>query len=301
MKIVSLTVTRNEEWVIGLSLRTALKWVDHAVVLNHASIDKTGEIVKKIADEHPGRVTVIEEKNPVWMEMDHRQTTLDVGRKAGGTHFAIVDSDEVPTANILPNLRTWMEGLKIRQLLDLPLIPVWGSLEAYRVDPTGMWQKSWLTLGWRDDQQAMWKPKADGYQYHQRPPYGTMHEEGNRSRPVGRHLEGGVMHLQFAALRRLRAKHALYKMDEVVRWPGREPNSLIEKKYSMATRENNLTLRPTPEVWWKGYDKSLVTLSCIPWQENACRDLWKQFGPEKFKGLDLYGLLPPPPDRGAGI
>jgi hypothetical protein len=227
------------------------------------------------------------------MEMDHRQWTLNAGRKAGGTHFVIADSDEVPTANVLPQLRGWFEKLEDRQLIDLPLIPVWGSLEAYRCEPTGMWQKSWLTLGWKDDGKCMWKPREDGYQYHQRPPYGTIQEVGNRSRPVGRHAEGGVMHLQFASVRRLRAKHAHYKMEEVIRWPGREPNSLIEKKYSMATRENNLTIRPCPGVWWKGYNKDLVNIGCVPWYEEACLKLWKEHGPEKFKGLDLYGLLPP--------
>jgi hypothetical protein len=298
MKIVSLTVTRNEEWVLGLSLRTALQWVDHAIVLDHASTDGTRKIVEEVMTEFPGRVSYFEEKNPVWMEMDHRQRTLDEGRKVGGTHFAIVDSDELPTANVLPNLRGWFEALKDRQLMDLPLIPVWGSLEAYRCDPSGMWQKSWLTLGWKDDGHCFWKAKEDGYQYHQRPPYGTVQEVSNRARPVGRHMDGGVMHLQFANLRRLRAKHAYYKMEEVVRWPGREHISMIEKKYSMATKENGLVIRPCPESWWKGYRKDLVAISNVPWHEDACRALWAKYGPERFKGLDLYALLPPPPNRG---
>jgi glycosyltransferase involved in cell wall biosynthesis len=66
MKIVSLTVCRNEEWVLGLSLRAALQWVDHAVVLNHASTDRTGLIVAEIMEENPGRVTYLEEMNPGW-------------------------------------------------------------------------------------------------------------------------------------------------------------------------------------------------------------------------------------------
>lgn len=302
MKIVALMVARNEEWIVNLSLRAALNWVDHAVVLVHASTDSTLQIVGKIAWEQrekygEDRVLILKHEDPIWMEMDHRQWTLEEGRRLGGTHFAIVDADEVPSANVLPKLRGWVESLKPGGLLDLPLLPIWGSLDAYRCDPSGMWQKSWLTLAFHDTKTCFWKAKDDGYQYHNRPPYGTLVGDTDRVRPVGRHQEGGVMHLQFASPRRLRAKHAHYKMSEVVRWPGREPNLMIDKKYSMATKESGLIVRPCPEAWWKGYNKDAVTLSHIPWHEEDCKRMWKEHGPAKFKGLDLYGLLPPPPGK----
>jgi hypothetical protein len=292
-KIISLTVARNEEWVIGLSLRAALSWVDYAVVLVHASTDRTFEIVCEIAKEArvkhgEDRVLILQNDNPVWMEMDHRQWTLDEGRKLGGTHFAIVDADEVPSANVLPKLRGWVETLKPGGLLDLPLLPVWGSLDAYRCDPSGMWQKSWLTLAFCDTGKCFWKAKEDGYQYHNRPPYGTLTEEVERFRPVGRHLEGGVMHLQFANQKRLIWKHIFYQMDEVIRWPGREPNLSIAKKYSVAVKENGLVLRPCPKEWWNGYDKELADISGSPWHESWCREMIQKYGPQKFKGINFF-------------
>lgn len=291
MKIVALTVTRNDAWVLGLSMRAALKWVDHTVVLNHASTDETEMVIGSVISENPGKVTVITEKDPVWMEMDHRQRTLDVGRQVGGTHFAIVDSDEVPTANVLPKLRGWFEGLKPGQLLDLPMIPTWGSLDGYRCEASGIWSKSWLTLGFADNRNCFWRPKEDGYQYHNRPPYGTMVEEQKRIRPVGGHNEGGVMHLQFAAIRRLLWKHIFYQMDEVLRWPGREPNLQIAKKYTSSVREQGIQLRPCPKEWWQGYNKDLVNLAHVPWQEAECKRLLKEHGREVFKGLNFFGLL----------
>ena len=39
--------------------------------------------------------------------MDVRQEMLDRGRRLGGTHFIIVDADEVPTGNLFAELRTF--------------------------------------------------------------------------------------------------------------------------------------------------------------------------------------------------
>lgn len=292
MKLVSLTVARNEDWIVGLSLRVALRWVDHAVVLCHACEDLTRSIVGDIYKEHPGRVTILDEPERVWMEMPHRQRTLDNGRLLGGTHFAIVDCDEIPTANIVPRMREWTEKLGPGQLLDLPLIPVWGGLDYYRTDPLGDWKRGWVTTAFRDIHGATWKPKEDGYQYHNRPPLGTKVDPANRVMPVGKHAEGGIMHLQFAHRRRLRAKHALYKMDEVIRWPGREPNVLIDQKYSKQLKDDKVVLSPIPMSWWESYDRSLINLEGDPWQEKEVKRLWAQYGSARFKGLDLFGFAP---------
>lgn len=295
MRIVGLMVTRNEEWVLNLSLRAALRWCDAVVVVDHMSTDDSRNIIRQVTHEVGEERLIFSnwEDTSKWDEMDMRQHSLDLGRRVGGEVFAIIDSDEVPCAYLLPKLRGFCDALKPKQLLDLPLIPIWGSLNVYRVDPIGMWQRSWITLAWRDDGTQFWKAKEDGYQYHNRPPYGTETAEIYRSRPIGSHMMGGVMHLQFASLKRLHAKHALYKMDEVLRWPGRESNAVIDKKYSHATDEKGIAVKWCPTSWWEGYDKGAVNLFHVPWQEAECKRLLSKHGVEKFRGLDLYGLTQP--------
>jgi hypothetical protein len=292
VKIVSLTVCRNEDWIIGLSLRAALKWVDASVVLVHSSKDRTLDIVKEVAALHLGKVEILIEENPVWMEMDVRQRMLDKGREMGGDTFAIIDSDEVPTANVLDRMRGWCGELSPGQLLDLPMIPVWNGLEYYRCDRDGVWCKSYITAAFRDAPGLCWKPKDDGYQYHNRPPYGCGLKWEDRKVPLPRHSEGGVMHLQFASLKRLYAKHAHYKMEEATRWKGREANAVIDQKYSIMTRKSGLTLRGIPKGWWAGYDRSLVSLDADPWHIEECKRMWKVHGPEAFRNLDLFGVAP---------
>ncbi|HXO41397.1 MAG TPA: glycosyltransferase, partial [Thermoanaerobaculia bacterium] len=56
MKLVGMMPVRNEDWVLGLSLRAALLFLDEVVVLDHGSSDGTPELLASIAAEHPGRV-----------------------------------------------------------------------------------------------------------------------------------------------------------------------------------------------------------------------------------------------------
>src|SRR5512143_2936420 len=105
MKLVGLMPARNEEWIIGLSARVALMWCDELIVLNHASADRTGEIVMEVAQEHPERITVLNEAASVWQEMAHRQRLLEEARRRGASHIALIDADEVLTGNLLESVR----------------------------------------------------------------------------------------------------------------------------------------------------------------------------------------------------
>jgi hypothetical protein len=118
--------------------------------------------------------------------------------------------------------------------------------------------------------------------------------------------DSGLMHLQFVSQRRLRAKQALYKLTEVIRWPGREPNQIraVDERYNLAVYgqyrapapheagllEASLTSAPM-NTWWKGYEHLMRHFhpSGEPWQEAEVLRLLAEHGREKFAGLDLFG------------
>jgi glycosyltransferase involved in cell wall biosynthesis len=109
MKLVALMPVRNEDWVLGLSARVALMWCDHLVILDHASTDRTQEILRDLCAEHPGRLTCLRNSEGLWDEMAHRQTMLEAARAENATHIAIVDADEILTANLVPGVRLTVE------------------------------------------------------------------------------------------------------------------------------------------------------------------------------------------------
>lgn len=301
MRLIGLMLARNEEWVIEFSLKAALQWVDHMVVLEHSSTDRTPEIIEKISAENPRRVSLFRETTTVWDEMVHRHRTLEEGRKLGGTHFAIIDADEVLTGNLVFSVREWIEKLEPAQLLEVPLIPCWRSLAKYRNDKS-VWSRSSLTLAVRDAPEIGWKPSGDGYQHHNRAPYGTRWTVLN---PFEDKKAGGVMHLQFANWRRLRAKHYWYRMMETIRWPGRRTPQELNKAYNEALDESEIFLSNCPSEWWDFYGElpKLVQLDGPTWYEGEIKALWEEHGPEVFHGLelpnDILGIAPPPPPDAA--
>lgn len=282
MKIVALMLVRDEEWVINLSAHVAGLWCDAIVAIAHNCTDRT---VSAICDSTSKPKLIRTVNQDPWNEMDLRQDLLNRGREIGGTHWALIDADEVLTANLIPEIRKWGEIMEPGDIIDLPMIPVWGDLTKYR-DDDSVWSKAWLSTLVRDSSDLCWKPKEDGYHFHNRVPYGKT----RRIVPISHKANGGVMHLQFACNRRLRAKHAWYKMQEVVRWPDRSSPGEIDKKYNQALNEQGIRFSPVKKEWIEGYNLLRVNLNHTPWHEKECTRLWQEHGREKFEGLELWGI-----------
>jgi hypothetical protein len=287
MKLVALMLVRNEDWVLGLSARAALMWCDAICFYLHNCTDGTHDILDRLETEYSGRIFRAWNRDEGWPEMDMRQALLEQGRAAGGTHFALVDADEVLTANLIPVICDRVEALAPRHALELPMAATWRSIWRYR-DDQSVWSKAWLSLAVCDHPDLTWKPNREGYQHHHRLPYGIAYR-----RHEGAHGTGGVMHLQFADWRRLVAKHALYQMHEAVNYP-EIPHEKLFWKYTQATDEGGLRTTQVPLDWWSLYSQwlPLLRLGGIPWHEARARELWNLHGKEKFAGLNLFGVVP---------
>ena len=283
MRLIGIMPVRDEDWIVGLSARAALMWMDALVVLNHASVDHTAEILAKISAEHPGKVHVIKEDDPVWHEMSHRQMLLEAARAMGATHIATVDADEVLAGDALPAIKDEIRELKPGEVLQMFWAHCWRGIDLYRSDPD--WMGKWASMAFRDAPEIHWETR-DGYDFHHRHPYDYT--------GLKQVLRGSaLMHLQHAVWRRLLAKQALYKMTERIRWPGRESIAEVDKKYSRTADEAGLKCSAVPVEWWAPYRDIMSGLDLsdsVPWQETECQCAMAEYGREKFEGLDLFGI-----------
>jgi glycosyltransferase involved in cell wall biosynthesis len=284
MKLIAVMPCRSEAWILRASLEAALKWVDGIVLLDHASIDETPAIIKAAADAYPNRIFCVREDDPSWPEMTHRERLLEMAREAEATHIALIDADEILTANLLSSIRGWFEQLQPGQLIEVPMLAM-RDLDHYQ-DDQSVWSGAMLTLGFCDSPNLNWKAAEDGYQHHSRPPYGCI---GARYQPIRKKDEGGVMHLQFSNTLRLRAKHILYRMIDRLKWPERETVDHLNWKYDLALQPPT-QLRTIPYSWWDGYHKELIDLNGVPWHEEEIRRLLREQGHGPFEGLDLKGF-----------
>ena len=291
MKLVAIMPARNEAWILGLSLRAALMWCDSVVLLLHACTDESLEIAAAVAREHVGRVQIIEDHNALWSEMAHRQRLLDCARLLNATHIALVDADEVLSGNLLAPIRKQVEGIPSGACLECRMPQLWGSLDNYAVDVpsshgglSANWGHSVTTVAFADNPALKWHA-ANGYDHHHREPYGSR-------RGLRMSQDGGLMHLQFANPSRLRAKHALYKMTERIRWPQKSVAE-IDALYNLAIKPSKETTQPVPAAWWEPYSHLLghVDMASAPWQTSQCEWLALEHGPDTFQGLDLFGVI----------
>ena len=288
MKIVGIMPVRNEDWILGLSLRVALKWCDQVIVGDHGCTDGSRDIMNELG------VIVRDDRESGWQEMEQRQMLLETAREYGATHIALIDADEVLTANLLPSIRHWqaVNASKPGWMLDLPLYNV-RNCEQYHTN--GVWGNRWVATAFLDQPQLHWA----GDCFHHREPFGV--NRWYRDKPVDQGF-GGVMHFWGASERRLRAKHALYRITERLKWPDKDSH-LIEYTYDPATNpESELarrmgvagpwTVEALKPEWIEPYAELMqhLHIDAEPWQEAEVRRLLAEHGREHFAGLDLLGL-----------
>ncbi len=292
MKIIATLPVRNEGWVLGASLRALLMWVNEVVILDHASTDDSWDIITQVANENHGRVYAWQSRDIEWEEMKHRQFLLDKARWHGATHIAIVDADEILTANLLDYIGNILQ-VTDKRILQLPWVCLARGLDRYY--SSGFWYQNWVSCGFKNTPEAYWEAR-DGYDFHHRHPMGYPRDW---FQPIHQNIPGhmgGLMHLQFVDERRLRAKQCLYKMTEVLRWPGREPVHVVDQRYNPAVYQSALDVtrqHPIDPNWMSLYSHLIphMRIGEEPWQERKCRELVAVHGRERFKGLDLFGVV----------
>ncbi len=286
MKLVALTLVRNDAWSIGPCIKAALRWCDDVVVFNHASTDATGSILNRISFKRPGRIHIITEPDPVWHEMQHRQRTLLMAREIGATHCAVIDADEMLTENLVPNVRDIATILKPGEFWQPPWVCCWRSLHRFRNDDS-QWSHSWVTFVFRDTTDLYWTTRENGpvtgYDYHHRHPFNST-----LSPHYVEQGQGGILHFQHANWDRLRWKQVWYRMTELIRWPefGVEK---INARYGPTSDESNMRLDNIP-LDWLPPELADVDVNAEPWQKAEVHRLIKEHGRDYFKGIDFLGL-----------
>lgn len=286
---------RNEAWCLGFTLRVALRWCDEVVVMVHSCQDESHGIAREVFGETK-RVGFAHDFDPQWNEMLQRNCLLSMARERGATHIALVDADEFLTGDLLRDIRGLVERCGCGTMLELPGYNCrdWkvGDYRMYHTN--GVWGQRWFATAFQDTPAAHW----GGDQFHHREPFGVG---WNRWKAMAQG-QGGTLHLWGASERRLRAKHALYKITERLRWPNKAASE-IEYTYDPATNPESemacrmrvngpWTFAPVKPEWLEPYQELMqyLDIDAEPWQVGEVKRLVQEYGAERFIGLDLLGV-----------
>ncbi|MHB8057203.1 MAG: FkbM family methyltransferase [Desulfuromonadaceae bacterium] len=282
-KIVGLVPARNEKYTIAQCLRALSLLTDAIVYLDDASTDETPDIVASLASQC--RIErIIRKKEWHRDEPGDRNTMLLAGREIGGTHFIIIDADEMLTANLLssPGLRDAILQLQPGDRLALNWIQLWRSIEQYRFDQS-VWTWNYKDIIFCDDGRCSYSSE---FIHTPRVP-GSL--SGNRYTIEG--YEAGLLHFQFVNWRNLLVKQAWYRCLEHNR-ESEKPVTEINERYAPSKDESGLGLAPSPAAWFSGYPFFDRTVYDRPdeWREEQILGWFRQYGREHFAGLDIWDV-----------
>lgn len=282
-KIVGLIAARNEEHIIQQCLQALSLYTDAIVFLDDASTDNTLAIVQSVATRYHIETILC---NTQWFrdEPGDRNKLLQAGRTIGGTHFIVIDADELFTANFLPNnkLKKHILSLKEGDKLVVPWIQLWRSHTQYR-DDKSVWASSQKVVAFCDDKSCFYQSEF----IHTAPaPYNLKGEIilfTDRSY--------GLLHFQFVNWENLLLKQAWYACLERIRFP-KKLCCEINQRYAPAIDETNINLVKADLDWLNGYvffDES-VYQKPSSWRKNQVCEWFNEYGKDYFAELNIWHI-----------
>ena len=282
-KIVGLVPVRNEHLMVGQCLKALSYYIDAIVVLDDASDDDTVHIIESLAQECKVEKIIKKEQ---WMrdEAVDRNLLLEAGRQLGGTHFIIIDADEMFTANCMINnqLRKIILDLQPGDRLLLNWIQLWKSINYYRFDKS-VWTWNYKDFVFCDDGTCSYDTS---YLHAKR----TPHNLSGKTYMINGYTHG-LLHFQFVNWRNLLIKQAWYRCLEHIREP-EKPISDINNRYSPSKDESELGLHQSPSEWFLGYDFFDPRIFNEPevWREKQILAWFEKYGIEHFADLDIWDI-----------
>jgi len=138
MKIIGIMRTKNNEDIIGNTLKNFEPLVDHIIIHDDNSVDKTVEICKKFKKV---KFIIINSKN-YYDAAEDKNILIHLARFLDGDWILNMDSDEVFEDRIVKLGKLFFENLIWRSkhkiaLFHFPLYHFWKSNTHYRID--SMW------------------------------------------------------------------------------------------------------------------------------------------------------------------
>lgn len=316
-KIVGMVQVRNEEPFIEQCLRALACYTDAIVILDDASTDNTVKIIRKLKKKlHIERIIINSES--AWQtknENYNRQRLLDAARAVGGTHFILkMDADQMFNWQCSKDnwLRKKIFSLKKGQLMRLPEINLWSSIDYYRDDefygPVGThWSHRPFILC--DDGYCNYNSNKPGSQA------GVIHGSvvpANRKTAKGvpmnvdyTDLEHGVLHFKCVNLDDIYSKRVWYMCLELIRMneksdPTHYKENAIKLNEHYKTVEfaglhprekEKVKVARTRKKWFKYpfFDASIYKKS-YDWRRPEVEKWFRRHGADYFADLDIWDL-----------
>lgn len=277
--LIALVRIKNEQTSVMYFGTKLLNFVDKICFLDDNSSDSTSIEIERLKHEAGNsKIYLIEKKQEHYDELSDRSLLLDLGRSVGGKFFLVIDSDELPTANLSGStMKDICQKISPGDSVEFQWIQLWRSLEYYRVDQ-GLWNNNYKPFLFCDEPNSSYLG-------------GVIHTPriprllGKNFKIKGPRL--GILHFQFCNWSSVLLKHYWYKALERLKY-SEKPSSLINARYNASLDERNLQLSPSKVEWFRDFGETPSMM--IPnnyWRASELVSWEKNYSRLHFEGLDI--------------
>eukprot|EP00002_Diphylleia_rotans_P013236 TRINITY_DN2578_c0_g1_i3.p1 TRINITY_DN2578_c0_g1~~TRINITY_DN2578_c0_g1_i3.p1 ORF type:complete len:565 (+),score=89.53 TRINITY_DN2578_c0_g1_i3:541-2235(+) len=274
-KIVGLFHVRNVEKILKVTLPTFAKVMDSIVILDNNSTDKTLEVITSLKESCKIEKIITHQAGDKLDELKMKQILLDEGRRVKGTHFSLVDADEMFSWSLLQDdlLRTMIQNLRPLEMITTPWVHLWQSVHHFRFEPSFRYDplSRRQCVGWADHPSLNFcvDEKCIPRIHIARCP-----QVGEKARLI--HLGGlqnVLIHLRFLEdVDSISMKQVWYMMKEKVMNPMKSDKDIIgfyKEKFNVKPQH----LQPSPRKWFSGYNMKVSQGLMIAYAEH---DIWRE-------------------------
>ncbi len=279
MKIIALLPFKNESHVLPSYLSSVVPVTNKIIAIDDGSTDDSAKIMKEAGAEvhfwNKDRMKF------GWAELGIRQTLLELGREAGGTHFIVLDADETFTSPFLKVYNKVFQQLEPGQRVLMQWLAMWKSVDHYK-DDSSVWSNNYKDFIFRDD-------RTNDY------PKIWMHTPRTPGKFANQNYDltlnpkyGAVMHFQFSNWDMFQIKQCWCRMSEYIKDPHLVQS--INTKYKI-TLDSDSTVTALPENWKTGivfpkfdYSDDLSSF----WRLSEIEAWFKVHGVSFFRDLEIW-------------
>ena len=272
-KIICLTPTKNEGWILDKFLACASLWADHIIISDQSSTDDTIEIARRCE-----KTIVIHNPSKDFDEVSMRQGLLDEARKIVCDKRIIIylDADEILSANFQDSAE-WetIQNAAPGIFFKAQCINIYPSIDHY-FSP-----KMDFLIGFVDDNQSnFYGPSLHGW----RLPYTHI-------KPYIILRDIKFLHFPYLNVARFTSKNNLYQCLQKIQI--KMPIINILRRYNIDTKLN-VKSHPLPKEWIDGYKNRGIDVSSesvsseFYWWDYQVLELFERYGTQYFDKLDIW-------------
>lgn len=275
MKTIVLIPVKNEDWILGSTLKNIAPFVDHVIIADQNSTDETVRICQEFAN-------VIVVKNELKGHSNQvRWLLLDEARKIADNSLIIcIDADEIISPDAIVEMKKAIETKQAipGDVFRFRWIQLWKSNVQYMND--GAWRDSYKNIAFIDNKGINEYKKDFVINDHtSRVPDTNIGKEILVSYPL--------LHFQFVPWQRNQLKQAWYRCSELIN--GARNAKRINNTYRVTMLLGDFKIHDVESRWINNLELpdnlDNVTKS---WHLNEIIGFFDKYGIEFFEDLQIW-------------